>query len=172
MAAARCKAPTSMGLEFPLSDDILNHYLRNEEEHVQELLLGYTLEQKTREQIRISHMNQVRTIVEKLKATPEGNGTMFDNTMVMYFPEGGEAHHAQGTESPWVIVSGKNCNLDIAGRYIRMPYYMTEGHQTLGNWYTTLLNAYGNPIPHFGAMDLGLQRMGIDQSGAIKQFLG
>ncbi len=52
MAAARCKAPTSMGLEFPLSDDILNHYLRNEEEQVQELLLGYTLETKTREQIR------------------------------------------------------------------------------------------------------------------------
>ncbi|MEZ5511608.1 MAG: bifunctional proline dehydrogenase/L-glutamate gamma-semialdehyde dehydrogenase PutA [Gammaproteobacteria bacterium] len=50
--AARCKAPTSMGLEFPLSDDILSHYLRNEEELVQDLLLGYSLESKTREQIR------------------------------------------------------------------------------------------------------------------------
>ena len=50
--AARCKAPTSMGLEFPLSDDILSHYLRNEEELVQELLLGYSLENKTRDQIR------------------------------------------------------------------------------------------------------------------------
>ena len=56
---------------------------------------------KTREQIRISHVNQIKTIVEKLKQVPEGNGTMFDNTMIMYFPENGETHHGIGTESPF-----------------------------------------------------------------------
>ena len=47
-----------------------------------------------------------------------------------------------------------------------------EGHKTLGNLYTTLLNACGNPIKHYGEFDLGLNKYRIDQSGPIKQFLG
>jgi hypothetical protein len=125
----------------------------------------------TREQIRISHMKQVNTIVEKLKAVPEGNGTMFDNTMIMYFPENGETHHGIGTESPFVILAGNNCNLNIAGRYIRLPFLGNEGHKTLGNWYTTLLNAHGNPMEHYGDLDLEMARKKLPQTGAIKQFM-
>jgi hypothetical protein len=125
----------------------------------------------TREQIRISHVNQIKTIVEKLKQTPEGQGTMFDNTMVMYFPENGETHHGIGVESPFVIMSGRNCNLDIAGRYIRLPFLGTEGHKTLGNWYSTLLNAHGNPIEHYGDLDLEMSRKKLPQTGAIQQFM-
>lgn len=119
---------------------------------------------KTRQQIRISHVNQIKTIVEKLKQVPEGNGTMFDNTMIMYFPE-------YGTESPFVIMAGKNCKLNISGRYIRLPYHGTEGHKTLGNWYTTLLNAHGNPIEHYGDLNVEMLRKKLDQKGAIQQFL-
>lgn len=126
---------------------------------------------KTREQIRISHMNQVQTIVSELKKVPEGKGTMFDNTMIMYFPENGETHHGIGLESPFVIMSGSNCNLDIAGRYIRLPFLGVEGHKTLGNWYTTLLNAHGNPIEHYGNLDLEMARKKLDQKGPIQQFM-
>lgn len=132
---------------------------------------GRTADQ-IREQMRIEHMRQVSRIVETLKAQPEGNGTMFDNTMIMYFPEGGEAHHGQGTEAPFVILSGRNCSLDIAGRYIRLPYHATEGHKTLGNWYTTLLNAHGNPIKHYGEFDLEMLSKKMDQQGAIGRFIG
>ena len=126
---------------------------------------------KTREQIRISHVNQIKTIVEELKKTPEGNGTMFDNTMIMYFPENGETHHGIGLESPFVVMSGRNCNLDMAGRYVRLPVLGTEGHKTLGNWYTTLLNAHGNPIEHYGDLDLEMARKKLPQTGAIRQFM-
>ena len=126
---------------------------------------------KIRENIRILHMKQVARIVERLKAEPEGNGTMFDNTMIMYFPEGGAGHHGPDTENPFVILAGNNCKLDLAGRYIRLPYHGTEGHKTLGNWYTTLLNAHGNPIKHYGDLDLEMSRKKLDQSGAIKQFM-
>ncbi len=126
---------------------------------------------KTREQIQISHVNQIKTIVEELKKTPEGNGTMFDHTMVMYFPENGETHHGIGTEAPFIIMSGSKCNIDMAGRYIRLPFLGTEGHKTLGNWYTTLLNAHGNPIEHYGDLDLEMARKKLDQSGSIKQFM-
>ncbi|MGB1128881.1 MAG: DUF1552 domain-containing protein [Haloferula sp.] len=126
---------------------------------------------KTREQIRISHMNQVRTIVEELKKTPEGNGTMFDNTMVMYFPENGETHHGIGLESPFIVMAGNNCNLDLGGRYVRLPVLGVSGHKTLGNWYTTLLNAHGNPIEHYGDLDLEMARKKLPQTGAIQQFM-
>lgn len=126
---------------------------------------------KTREQIRISHVNQIRTIVERLKQTPEGSGAMFDNTMIMYFPENGETHHGTGTESPFLIMSGSNCNLDLAGRYIRLPYLGNEGHKTLGNWYTTLLNAHGNPIEHYGDLDPEMSRKKLPQTGPIAQLM-
>ncbi len=127
--------------------------------------------EKIREKIRIGHIKQVATIVERLKKVPEGNGTMFDNTMILYFPENGEGHHSHGTEAPFIVMAGDNCNLDIAGRYIRLPYHATEGHKTIGNWYTTLLNAHGNPIKHYGDQDLEMSRKKFDQAGAIKQFL-
>jgi len=126
---------------------------------------------KTREQIRISHVNQIKTIIDRLKQVSEGNGTMFDNTMIMYFPENGETHHGAGTESPFLIMAGRNCKLDIAGRYIRLPYHGREGHKTLGNWYTTLLNAHGNPMEHYGDLDVEMSRKKLDQKGAIRQFL-
>ncbi|MBC8349373.1 MAG: DUF1552 domain-containing protein [Verrucomicrobia bacterium] len=127
---------------------------------------------KTREQIRISHVNQIKTIIEKLKQVPEGKGTMFDNTMVMYFPENGETHHGVGSEAPFLIMAGSGCNLDMSGRYVRLPYLGDEGHKTLGNLYTTLLNAHGNPIKHYGDLDLEMSRKKFDQLGSIKQFMG
>jgi len=126
---------------------------------------------KIRENIRIGHVRQVATIIERLKAIPEGDGNMFDNTMIMYFPENGETHHSKGTEAPFVIMAGDNCQLDIAGRYIRLPYHGTEGHKTIGNWYTTLLNAHGNPIEHYGDLDLEMSRKKLDQTGAIRRFI-
>ncbi len=122
--------------------------------------------------VRRQHMTLIDTIAARLKKAPEGDGTVFDNTMIFYFPDNGETHHSHGTEFPFVVLSGKNAKLNIRGKYIRLPNYGDAGHKTLGNLYTTLLNAHGNPIKHFGDPDPGLARFGIDQFGAIKQFLG
>jgi hypothetical protein len=124
-----------------------------------------------REKVRVGHMQQIARIVESLKAQPEGKGTMFDNTMIMYFPEGGESHHGLGLEAPFIIMAGNNCKLDMTGRYTRLPYHATEGHKTLGTWYTTLLNAHGNPIKHYGDLDIEMSRNKLDQLGAISRFI-
>jgi len=124
-----------------------------------------------RNAIKTHHMKQVKTLVTKLSAIPEGDGTMFDNTTIIYMPETGAGHHSPDTEAPMVIMSGKNTKLDIAGRYIRLPFHGTKGHMTLSNWYTTLLNAYGNPIEHYGDLDLTMQRNRLPQTGPIKRFI-
>ena len=126
---------------------------------------------KVRELVLTSHMNQISRIVDKLKATPEGSGTMFDNTTIIYMPETGDTHHGSGTEAPTIVLTGANTSLDMAGRYIRLPYHMADGHKTLGNWFTTLLNAYGNPIEHYGDFDLEMTQRDLPQSGPIKRFL-
>ena len=124
-----------------------------------------------RNAIKSHHMKQVKTLVSQLKAIPEGNGTMFDNTTIIYMPETGSGHHGPDTEAPMVIMTGNNSKLDLAGRYIRLPFHGTQGHKTLSNWYTTLLNAYGNPIAHYGDLDLTMQRNHREQTGAIERFL-
>jgi hypothetical protein len=124
---------------------------------------------QVREKVRRHHMALIDRLVTRLKSVPEDGGTMFDNTMLLYFPDNGETHHSHGTEWPFIVMSGKNTKLDIAGKYIRLPHYGKKGHKTLGNFYTSLLNAYGNPIEHYGAVDTGLAH--INQKGAIKQFI-
>jgi hypothetical protein len=124
---------------------------------------------EVRSNLRNHHMKLVNKLVDDLKATPEGKGTMFDNTMIMYLPENGEAHHSHGSEVPFIILAGDRVKLNMARRrYIRLPNYDEEGHKTLGNWYTTILNAYGNPIKHYGDFDVSLK---VDQEGAIEEFL-
>jgi len=124
-----------------------------------------------RNAIKSHHMRQVHTMVTKLKAIPEGEGTMFDNTTIIYMPETGAGHHGPDTEAPMILLTGKNSKLNLAGRYIRLPFHGTQGHETLSNWYTTLLNAYGNPIKQYGDLDLTMQRQRLDQLGAIDRFL-
>ena len=117
----------------------------------------------------ISGMTLIDRIVTRLKFVPESGGTMFDNTMLFYLANNGETHHSKGTEWPFIVLAGKKARLDVSRRYIRLPGYGKEGHKTLGNWYTTILNAYGNSVDHYGALDVGLA---IDQKGPIEQFLG
>jgi hypothetical protein len=109
-------------------------------------------------------------MVTRLKGIPEGKGTLFDYTTILYFPEKAESHHSIGTEVPYLILTGAFSRLDMGGRYFRLPYHGEEGHQTLGNWYTTLLNAHGNPLPHYGDLDLEVERKKLKQTGAIRPF--
>lgn len=60
--------------------------------------------------------------------------------------------------------------LNARGRCVRLPNCGDVGHKALGNWYTTRLNALGNPAKHYG--DPGSARFGIAQTGATKQFRG
>ena len=84
-----------------------------------------------RNAIKTHHMRQVHTLITKLKSIPEGNGTLFDNTTIIYMPETGAGHHGPDNEAPMVLLSGVNSKLDLAGRYIRLPFHGKEGHKTL-----------------------------------------
>ena len=126
---------------------------------------------ETRNTIKEGHVSQIAKIIKKLKSIPEGKGTMFDNTTIIYMPESGAGHHGPQNEMPMVVMSGKNTKLDINGQYIRMPFLGEKGHKTMGNWYTTLLNAWGNPMKHYGDLDLTMSRKKLPQTGNIAQIM-
>ena len=63
-------------------------------------------------------------------------------------------------------------NMSLSGRYMRLPYHGTKGHQTLGNGCTTVLNAHGHPIEHSGDLDAEMSRKKLPQMGPIKQLMG
>ena len=43
-------------------------------------------------------------MAEKLNAIPEGNGTMLDNTLIVYVSDNSDKHHSSATEWPMVVL--------------------------------------------------------------------
>jgi hypothetical protein len=114
--------------------------------------------EQARDVIRQFQIEQIAKLAGKLKAVPEGDGTMLDNTMIIYLSDTGEAHHSSRKEWPFVIVGGRGHKMNTAGRYLRYPKYGLEGHKTIGNWYNTLLTANGAKVgDHFGQLDSNLK---------------
>ena len=69
-----------------------------------------------------------------------------------------------------VVIGGCAGKLKLPGRYIQFPQYKQQGHYTLGNWWTSVLNAFGDPIKHYGDSDPALAAEGLKQEGAIAEL--
>lgn len=119
--------------------------------------------------IRAYHLQLVARMAEKLKNTPEGRGCMLDNTMIVYFSDAGEKHHASSTEWPFVLVGGLGSRYKKAGRYIQYPGYQKPGHHTIANLYNTLAHAAGIDQDTFGQLDLNLEE--ASQTGPLSELL-
>ncbi len=124
-----------------------------------------------REIIRKHHFEIIAHLAKKLKNVPEGDGNMLDNTMIIYISPSGDRHHGKLDSWPMVIVGGCGNKLKLPGRYVQVPGYGKQGHKTIGNWWTSVLNAYGNPVKHYGDFDPGLMKGGLDQEGPIPEII-
>ncbi|MFN3151544.1 DUF1552 domain-containing protein [Bremerella sp.] len=102
--------------------------------------------------IRKFHFELMAGLMQKLDSVPEGNGTMLDNTVIVYLSDAAEGHHSRCWEWPFVLIPGKNTGLQ-GGRYIDYPYYGNNGHREIGNLYATLLTVVGEEREYFGVRD-------------------
>jgi hypothetical protein len=116
--------------------------------------------------IRRFHFELIARLMKKLEAVPEGNGTMLDNTLIVYLSDAGEAHHAKCLEWPFVLIGDLGGRLK-RGRYIEYPHWGNDRHKTIGNLYTTFLHAIGEPREYFGLPDPMLS----DISGPLTELL-
>lgn len=128
-------------------------------------------QEECRNIIRTHHSALLANMAAKLKAVPEGNGNMLDNTTIIFFSDSANKHHGDCLEWPYVVIGGCGGKLNIPGRYIRYPKYGEDGCRTIGNWWTTLLNAFGNPINHYGNEDLVLKQNGQSYRGPLSELM-
>ncbi|MFP6765774.1 MAG: DUF1552 domain-containing protein [Planctomycetaceae bacterium] len=123
-----------------------------------------------RDVIRKFQIDQIAGLAGRLQAVPEGDGTMLDNTLIIYLSDGADAHHSRRKNWPFLVVGGRNHRLRTSGRYLCYPSYRQPGHKTIGNWYNTLLQASGGPVlDHFGQLDSQLQD--LDLKGPLPELL-
>jgi len=124
-----------------------------------------------RNEIRRHHFEILAHLAKKLKNVPEGNGNMLDNTMIIYISPSGDRHHGLLDSWPMVVLGGCSQRMKLPGRYIQFPGYGKKNHKTIGNWWTSVLNAFGNPIEHYGDFDPVLMKGGLDQEGPIPELI-
>lgn len=122
-----------------------------------------------RENIRTYQMELIAGLAGKLKAVPEGDGTMLDNTVIVYLSDAGAQHHT-GYENMPLMVLGNMNGAFKAGRYLHYPNYNQSGHRVLANFLMSLQHAAGMPVEEYGDKDLGLSEM-IDQGGPLAELM-
>lgn len=122
-----------------------------------------------RENIRTYQMELIAGLAGKLKAVPEGDGTMLDNTVIVYLSDAGAQHHT-GYENMPLMVLGNMNGAFKTGRYLHYPNYNQSGHRVLANFLMSLQHAAGMPVEEYGDKDLGLSEM-IDQGGPLAELM-
>jgi len=120
-------------------------------------------------ELRQFHCRLIAGLATRLQNMREGNGTMLDNTVIVYLSDSADAHHPQCYQWPVVLLGNLGGRLRTGGRYIDFPAYGQQGHRTLANLYCTLLHAAGRPRDRFGIADPGLRD--LDQPGPIQELL-
>ena len=134
---------------------------------------GKGVEGKTAEEcfiiVRQYHCKLIAALAARLQSIREGDGTMLDNTLIVYLSDSGEAHHPNLKEWPVILLGGLAGKLKPGGRYLQMPPYLAKKHRTLSNLYLTLLQAAGKPRDKFGMSDPGLRD--IEQGGIISELI-
>ncbi|MCA9080865.1 MAG: DUF1552 domain-containing protein, partial [Planctomycetaceae bacterium] len=119
--------------------------------------------------IRQFHFELLAQLARKLREMPEGDGSMLDNTVIVYLSDAAEGHHSRCWEWPLVILGDLGGRLKTRGRFLCYPAYGATGHRTLANLYTTFLHAVGDHRDRFGLPDPNLQD--LDQNGPLAELL-
>ncbi|HET6281516.1 MAG TPA: DUF1552 domain-containing protein [Polyangia bacterium] len=96
------------------------------------------------------YAQQVADFIAMLKAIPEGNGTVYDNTIILWSNELGDPARHMNNNIPFVLAGGGGSFK--RGRYLKLstaPEYKEspDAHTRL---LTSLVNQYGANLPVFG----------------------
>ncbi len=127
--------------------------------------------QDCRNAIRRFHVELISGMAAKLDKIPEGDGTMLDNTLLVYTSDNAANHHSFGFDWPMFAVGNIDGRLDSKGRYLAYPRYGNARHNhTICNWFTTLCHLAGVPQDLFGQPDMALGKA-EEQAGPLSELL-
>ena len=101
-------------------------------------------------QINLFHTKQLAYLLEKLKSTPEGEGTLLDHAMVAY-GSGNSDGNAHNHDNLPILVAGGGCGTLKTGRHVR---YSKE--TPLNNLWVSMLNRMEVDLTQIGDSTGGL----------------
>ena len=119
--------------------------------------------------IRKFHAERAADLARRLDSIKEGNGTVLDNTLIVWMSDSGEEHHGFCREWPIVLLGNLGGRLKTAGRFLQFPDYQKPGHRTIANFYLSMLHAVGDKREKFGDPDPELKD--FNQSGPLTEIL-
>ena len=95
------------------------------------------------------YAEQLAYLIDKLKAIPEGDGTVFDNTVILWTDEQSRGNNHDRREMPYFLAGSAGGHFDT-GRYVTMT--SETAHSRL---LVSLLNAFGIQQNEFGNPEYG-----------------
>lgn len=99
------------------------------------------------------HVGMMSQMARSLHDTPEagGDGTMLENTAMVYMSDNGEKHHSRAEEWPMLLMGGQRLGLQTDGRTVVYPRYGHDNNRQVSNLFNTLGYATGQPLDDFGS---------------------
>ena len=122
------------------------------------------------EKVRNWLFGLIAKMAKRLEDTPEGDGNMLDNTVIVYMSDAPDTHHSTCYEWPLVIVGNLKGKMKLGGQYVNYPGYGKPGHRTVGCLYTSFLNSVGQNQQTFGFTDPDLDLKGM-QTGPLAELM-
>ena len=102
--------------------------------------------------IRQYNCRMLVKLMESLESVPEGEGTMMDNTLIVYTSNNADKQHTNGSTWPFILLG--NCS----GRFKTGRFVQFDGSRPINALYSTILDAVGAPC----------DRYNMDKTNAIK----
>ena len=90
------------------------------------------------------HISAMRYLIDKLKATPDGDGTLLDHSMVLYGSGMGNSNQHDHEDLPVILIGGASGRLK-GGRHLVFP-----PKTTMSNLLLAMLDKFGIRLEKFG----------------------
>lgn len=93
--------------------------------------------------IRQYNCRMLVKLIEELESIPEGDGSMMDNTLIVYTSNNADKQHTNGANWPFMLLG------DLSGKLKTGLYTRVGGKRPINALYATLLHAIGAPCDRF-----------------------
>ena len=113
--------------------------------------------------IRQYNCRMLVKLMKSLESVPEGNGTMMDNTLIVYTSNNADKQHTNGSTWPFILLG--NCS----GRFKTGRFIQFDRTRPINALYTTILHAIGAPCDRYN-MDKTSARKYDSGTGPLEQL--
>lgn len=114
--------------------------------------------------IRQYNCRMLVKIMKELESIPEGDGSMMDNTLIVYTSNNADKQHTSGANWPFILLG------DLSGTMTTGRYTSVSGNRPINALYATLLHAIGAPCDRFN-MEKSISGKYDSKLGPIEELL-